>query len=111
MSVLPLIRRVLGNAACAASISLALVGCATWQAPAEVSDAALRARAMSDTVRDVRVTAAVLSAEDSRRMFGADVNKTQVQPVWVEVQNRTSQPFWLLPSATAPRHSSPLEVA
>ena len=27
------VHRVLGNAACAASVSLALVGCATWQAP------------------------------------------------------------------------------
>ena len=62
MSVLPLIQRVLGNAACAVSLSLALVGCATWQAPAEVSDTALRARAVSDTVRDVRVTAAVHEA-------------------------------------------------
>ena len=111
MSVLPLLHRVLGNAACAASISLALVGCATWQAPAEVSDAALRARAMSATERDVRVTAAVLSAEDSRRMFGADVNKTGVQSVWIEVQNRTSQPLWLLRSGTDPDYFSPLEVA
>ena len=66
---------------------------------------------MTATERDVRVTAAVLSAEDSRRMFGADVNKTDVQPVWIEVQNRTSQPLWLLRSGTDPDYFSPLEVA
>ena len=111
MSVLPSWHRVFANAACAASISLALVGCANWQAPAEVSDAALRARAMTATERDVRVTAAVLSAGDSRRMLGVDVNKTDVQSVWIEVQNRTSQPLWLLRSGTDPDYFSPLEVA
>lgn len=108
---LPLLHRVLGTAACAAVIALALVGCATWQAPAEVSDAALRARATTATERDVRVTAAVLSAEDSRRMFGADLNENDVQSVWIEVQNRTSQPLWLLRSGTDPDYFSPLEVA
>ena len=111
MSLLALWRRVLGNAVCAASVLLAIVGCATWQAPAEVDDAALRARAMTATERDVRVTAAVLSAEDSRRLFGADVDKTEVQSVWIEVQNRTSQPLWLLRSGTDPDYFSPLEVA
>jgi hypothetical protein len=92
-------------------VAIALAGCAIWQAPAEVSDAALRACAVSETVRDVHVSAAVLSSEDSRRMFGVDVTKTQVQPVWVEVQNRTSQPLWLLRSGTDPDYFSPLEVA
>jgi hypothetical protein len=42
------------------------------------------------------VTAAVLSADDSRRMFGADVNNTGVQSVWIELKNRTAEPLWLL---------------
>jgi len=111
MSLLPLSYPALGNAVCAVTVALALVGCATWQAPAEVDDAALRARAMTATERDVRVTAAVLSAEDGRRLFGADVDKTEVQSVWIEVQNRTSQPLWLLRSGTDPDYFSPLEVA
>jgi len=101
--------RVVG--ACAAGVSLALAGCATWQTPSDVSETVLRARAVTRTVRDVRVSAAVLSSEDSRRLFGADVNKTGVQPVWVEVQNGTSQPLWLLRSGTDPDYFSPLEVA
>ena len=109
--MLPLLHRVLRNAACAASVSLALVGCATRQSPSDVSDTALRARAVSDTVREVRVTAAVLSAEDSRRMFGADVNKTGVQSVWIELQNQTPEPLWLLRPGSDPDYFSPLEVA
>jgi LssY-like putative type I secretion system component LssY len=111
MSVLPSWQRVFANVTCAGSVALALAGCANWQAPAEVSDAALRARASTTTVRDVRVTAAVLSARDSVSMLGADVTKTNVQPVWVEVENRTPQPLWLLRSGTDPDYFSPLEIA
>ncbi len=111
MSVLPSLQRVFANAACAGSIVLAFAGCANWQAPAEVSDAALRARAITTTVRDVRVTAAVLSAQDSVSMLGADVNKINVQAVWIEVENRTSQRLLLLRSGTDPDYFSPLEMA
>ena len=57
------------------------------------------------------MSAAVLSAEDSRRMFGADLDNTDVQPVWIEIRNRTSQPLWLLRPGTDPDYFSPLEVA
>ena len=57
------------------------------------------------------MTAAVLSAEDSRRMFGADVNKTGVQSVWIELQNQTPEPLWLLRPGSDPDYFSPLEVA
>ena len=56
---------------------LLLGGCATWQAPAPIDDTALRARAVSATLQDVRLSATVLSAEDSRQMLGADVNSTR----------------------------------
>ena len=88
-----------------------LGGCATWRAPQSLDDSALRARAVSETLGDVRVTAAVLSSEDSRRMLGADVNATGVQPVWLEVENRTSQVLWYLHAGTDPDYFSPLEVA
>ena len=85
-------------------LSLALGGCATWQAPTEGDDSALRARAVSATQRGVRLSAAVLSAEDSRRLFGADVNATGVQPVWIEVENRTSDPLVLLRAGIDPNY-------
>jgi hypothetical protein len=95
----------------AGALYLALSGCATWQAPAKVDDTALRARAVSATEQDVRLSAAVLSAEDSRQMLGADVNGTGVQPIWIEVENPTPQALWLLRSGTDPDYFSSLEVA
>ena len=93
------------------ALQVALGGCAAWKAPERVDAAALRGRAVSATAQDVRLSAAVLSADDSRQMFGADVNGTGVQPVWVEVENRTPYTLWLLRAGTDPDYFSPLEVA
>ena len=110
-SVLRGLHHLLGNALYAASLSLGVAGCATWQAPADFNDGGLRARAVTASRPDVHVAAAVLSAEDSRRMFGADVNETGVQSVWIEVRNQTPEPLWLLSPGTDPDYFSPLEVA
>lgn len=91
--------------------TLLLAGCATWQAPAAVVDAPWRARAVTESKQAVRLSAAVLSAEDSRRLFGADVNATGIQPVWVEVENGGKDLLWLLHAGTDPDYFSPLEVA
>ena len=104
-------RRFFASAPCAAILSLCLTGCGTWQAPGDFNDAGLRARAVTASRQDVRVTAAVLSAEDSRRMFGADVNRLDVQSIWVEVRNQTPERLWLLRPGTDPDYFSPLEVA
>ena len=93
------------------SLLLVIAGCATWQKPGEFDDSVLRSRAVSETVQGVRLSAAVLSSEDSVRMFGVNVNKTKVQPVWVEIENTTNQVLWLLRQGTDPDLFSPLEVA
>lgn len=92
-------------------LALLLVGCSTWQVPKAVDDSAWRARAASQDLHGVRVSAAVLSADDSRQLFGADVNSTQIQPVWVEVENGSEDMLWLLRAGTDPDYFSPLEVA
>jgi len=92
-------------------LSLVLSGCATWQQPSEFDVSVLRARAETETVKGVRLSAAVLSSSDNQQMFGADVNSTGVQPVWIELENNTNQALWLLRSGTDPDLFSPLEVA
>jgi len=86
-------------------------GCATWQTPDAVDEVALRSRAVTVTNQGVRLSAAVLSADDSRRLFGADVNASGIQPVWVEVHNGGAEMLWLLRAGTDPDYFSPLEVA
>ncbi len=90
---------------------LALTACTSWQVPPEFDVGALRARAESETLQNVTLSAAVLSAGDSKQMFGVDVNSEGIQPVWVEVKNNTDQVLWLLRSGTDPDLFSPHEVA
>src|SRR5689334_9567117 len=88
-----------------------VAGCAMWQVPADVSDTPLRSRAVTEARDDVHLSAAVLGAADTRRMLGADLDRTIIQPVWIEIRNGTAQPLWLLRSGTDPDYYSPLEVA
>lgn len=111
MSTLPSLRLASGKAWASAVLLLATAGCATWSAPANVTDAPLRERSVSATKQGVHVSATVLGSDDSKRMLGADINRTNVQPLWIEVQNMTQQPLWLLQSGTDPDYFSPLEVA
>jgi len=92
-------------------LCLAAAGCSTWQGPTRTDTGDLRARAVTQTTRGVRLSAAVLDAGDSRQLFGADINATGVQPVWIEVENTTPDMLWLLRSGTDPDYFSPLEVA
>ena len=93
------------------TLLLVMAGCATWQPPIESSDASLRERAQTITSRNVRVSATVLSADDRQRILGVEIDSRQMQPVWVEVQNRTQDQLWLLRPGTDPDYFSPLEVA
>ncbi|SKC81382.1 LssY C-terminus [Burkholderia sp. CF099] len=105
------LQRALKNAAGSVVLSLIFAGCATWTAPTSIDDAQLRERAVSATKQNARVSVAVLGSDDSKRMFGADINKNNIQPLWIEVENRTSQTLWLLHSGTDPDYFSPHEVA
>ena len=86
-------------------------GCATWSAPEDTSVGALRARAVTEVSHGVRISAAVLGAEDNVRMLGTDIAKAGMRAVWVEVENRTSHVLTILRSGTDPDYFSPLEVA
>ena len=90
---------------------IVLPGCATWQAPGEFDTSALRARVVTEEISGVRLSATVLSSDESKRMLGANINSKEVQPVWLEVENNTSQTLWLLRAGTDPDIFSPLEVA
>jgi hypothetical protein len=92
-------------------LCLALCGCASWQAPARIDDSSLRARAVTSTSSDVQVSASVFSAGDNQRYFGANLNDSGIQTVWVEIVNNSSQVLWLLRAGTDPDYFSPLEVA
>jgi hypothetical protein len=93
-----------------------LSGCATSQGPSEfkpasVNEIRFRDRAQSLSDADVRVSAAVPSAEETRAIFGADLYEKEIQPIWVKVENHGDRNQYLILSNADPNHYSPLEAA
>jgi hypothetical protein len=89
---------------------LAFTGCATFR-PVPLSDVPFMERAETQSDDKVRVTVVALSPEESKRVFGVDVASRDIQPVWVEVENKSENPYWSFPSRVDPDYYSPAEVA
>jgi hypothetical protein len=69
-----------------AAVGLALLlltgACASpFERPAPVDDEPLRARAVTKTDDGVRVSAAVPSGDESRSIFGVDLDRHGIQPL------------------------------
>ena len=66
---------------------LVSIGCATSFHPRPFDEIPFRARAQTQEQKDVRVTAAVLSAEETKKVFDLDLYKVGIQPIWLEIEN------------------------
>jgi hypothetical protein len=76
-----------------------------------VEEIPFRERAQTKYEGNVRVTAAVPSAEESKRLFGVDIYKRGVQPIWLEIENKDEAPVYFLPIGLDPNYFSPIEAA
>ena len=99
-----------------AAVALALLlltgACASpFERPAPVDDEPLRARAVTKTDDDIRVSAAVPSGEESRAIFGVDLDQRGIQPLWLEIENGSERSVYFLPTGLDPEYFAPLEVA
>jgi hypothetical protein len=56
----------------------------------------------------VTITAAVLSAEESKRVFGVPVYDSGVQPVWLSLENQDNVPYACLLVSVDQNRFSPL---
>ena len=68
--------------------SIALFGCASTPEDASQPEPDYRARAVVRTDGGLRVSTAVLSAEESEQVYGVPLASKSIQPVWVEIENR-----------------------
>jgi hypothetical protein len=91
--------------------TIAVCGCAAYQKPLPYFDVPFQERSQSKIDGEVKVTVAVLSAEESRQLFGVNLDGQDIQPVWVRVQNADTTPYWLLSTGLDPDYFSPLESA
>lgn len=81
------------------------------QRPDSFDDTALRARATTVAEEGIRVSATLPSLEESRTIFGIDLEKKGIQPLWLEIQNDTDRQLNFLPTGVDPEYFSPLEVS
>jgi hypothetical protein len=89
---------------------LSVSGCATFN-PRPLEDVPFWERAQTKSEGNVTVTAAVPSAEESRKLFGVSIYKRGVQPIWLEIENKDKKPVYFLPLSLDPNYFSPFEAA
>jgi hypothetical protein len=68
-------------------------------------------RAQTQSNDRVRVTVAALSREESKKAFGVDIGSRDIQPVWVEIENKSEIPYFIFHTRVDPDYYSPAEIA
>jgi len=68
-------------------------------------------RSVTQEKDGVLVTAAVPDKKETRELFGMNLYKKGVQPVWIEIENRTDAPVGFLPFGVDADYHTPLEIA
>ena len=89
---------------------LLINSCATFK-PISINEIKFWERQQSKYDDEVRVSVAVPSVEESGLLFGADIDKKEIQPVWVKVENHSDLTYYLVLSGVDQNHFSPIEAA
>jgi hypothetical protein len=79
--------------------------------PSSTGQIAYQSRATTRSDSGVRVSAAVLSDEESAAVFGVPLAKQSIQPVWIEVQNDDTRSYFLMSQGLDPNFFPASEVA
>ncbi len=102
--------KVCGRAVVGSLAVVWLSSCASFSPPRERDrDFLQRREVRSDGV--VTVSAVVLSDRESDRTFGTRLARNDVQPVWIEVENRGDEELLLMQIAIDPNYYSASEAA
>ena len=88
-----------------------LSGCASGFDPKPIESVPFRERTVTQTEAGLRVSTAVPSARETKELFGVALYKKGVQPVWIEIENGSSEEVTFLPFAVDTDYHSPIEVA
>ena len=91
-------------------LSILMNACATFKKPASFNEAPIKDRALTKDSNGIRASAAVVSDEEARQIFGIDLARKNIQAVWLEIENNADHPLILLPTSIDPNYFAPLEV-
>jgi hypothetical protein len=86
-----------------------LAGCTATRST--VSVAGYQNRAVTRTEGGMQVSTAVLSPEESATVYGVPLADREIQPVWIEVQNREDRSYFLLSPGLDPNFFPASEAA
>ena len=100
----------LGRTLLGASLLVFGAGCASFN-PTPMEEVGFLERAESKTEGDLTVSAVVLSQEEARAAFDSKLYKKKIQPVWLQIENRSQKQFWFLPRDLDADYFSAFEVA
>jgi len=103
-------RRFLVVACIPVLMLLLATGCASFT-PMPERGAGFMERTQTQGQGEVTVTVAVPSAEEAAAIFGIPLERREIQPVWVRVENRDDAEYVFLPADMDPDYFSPQEVA
>lgn len=87
-----------------------LSGCAVAPSPTGPSGD-FRDRSQTQSVKGIRVEAAVPGKKETRDLFGKPLYSRGIQPVWVRIENTGEETLTFLPVGLDPLYYSPHEVA
>ncbi len=105
-----LTRRIM-QAFSVAALTLVLTACTSRPALTDLTGPDFRERAISRTEDGMRVSTSVLSAVESLSVYGVPLAAKNIQPVWIEVENRDDKTYWLLSPGLDPHFFPATEAA
>lgn len=93
-------------------ILLVVAACASSPEPVRtIPEGDFRERIEQQESEGVRVSAGVPSAKETRSLFGKDLYKEGIQPVWLEIENLGNSLITFLPVGLDPAYFTALEAA
>jgi len=104
-------RRKLAGAALCMTWAWFWMGCASSFDPTPVDQVSFRERSETQEEGKVRVTTAVPSAKETQQLFGVNLYRRGVQPVWLEIENGRDEVVSFLAVGLDPEYYTPIEAA
>jgi hypothetical protein len=86
-------------------------GCYQWNPPVASGSLPFQNRTQTESRKGVTVTVGVPTPQETIDIYGVDLYRKKIQPVWLQVKNETDEPITLLTTSIDPEYYSPDEVA
>ena len=93
-------------------IVMLMAGCATRQSQlAEITEPMHLGRIQTFEQHGVTLKVSIPADDDAVRFFGVGLAESDIQPIWVQIENNSDVDYWLLPNAIDPDYYSADEAA